>query len=77
MPRKKVHDNPTDYKRQFNELTYDRISVTVPKGQKQAIEAYTVTHGKSINGLINELLRDVLGMSDEEWRNSAQEEKDG
>lgn len=77
MPRKKVHDNPTDYKRQFNDMAYDRISVTVPKGQKKAIEAYTVSHGKSINGLINELLRDILGLTDDEWKNCEQEEKEG
>jgi len=35
----------TDYKRAFNEKTYDRISVTIPKGQKQAVEAMQRARG--------------------------------
>lgn len=53
----------TDYKRAFNEKAYDRISVTIPKGQKQAVEAHAKSKGESVNGLINTLLRADMGLS--------------
>ncbi len=57
--------NTTEYKRAFCEKAYDRISVTVPKGQKQAIEAHAKEHDTTVNGLINKLLRADMGLS--EW----------
>ena len=58
----------TMYKREFNERAYDRISVTVPKGQKKAIDAHAKQHGVSINGLVNILLRTDMGLTEVEWR---------
>lgn len=47
---------------------YDRIQLVVPKGRKSDIEAYAKSKGESVNGLMNALLRDALGMSDEDWK---------
>lgn len=47
---------------------YDRISVLVPKGRKQAVEAFAREHGESVNGLVNALLRADMGLSEDEWR---------
>lgn len=60
--------NTTDYKRAFNEKAYDRISVTVPKGRKQAIEAHAGSKGESVNGLINKLLREDMALTVDEWK---------
>ena len=50
----------------------DRISYTVPKGKKTLIEAHAKSKGKSINGLINSLLLDDMGLS--EWPEKRDEE---
>ena len=52
---------------------YDEIKVRVPKGRKADIDTYAKEHNGSINGLINELLRDTLEMSEEEWKQNAEE----
>lgn len=57
----------TEVKRRYNEKSYDRLAITVPKGQKQAIEAHAKAKGESINGLVNALLRDDMGLTVEEW----------
>lgn len=60
--------NRTDYKRAFNEKAYDRLSITVPKGRKRAIEARVAEEGKSVNGVVNELLQGYMGLTKDEWR---------
>lgn len=47
---------------------YDRISVLVPKGRKQAVEALAREHGESVNGVVNRLLRSEMGLSEDEWK---------
>ena len=47
---------------------YDGISLTVPKGQKAAIDALARSKGLSINALLNELLRTDMGVSEEDWK---------
>lgn len=58
----------TEWSRAFNEKSYDRLAITVPKGRKADIEAYATANGYSVNGLVNELLQSALGMPDEEWK---------
>ena len=57
--------NTTEYKRAYCEKAYDRISVTIPKGQKVTVEAHARKHDTTVNGLINKLLRADMGLS--EW----------
>ena len=40
----------------------------LPKGRKQAVEAFCREQGESVNGLINNLLKDRLGLTDDEWK---------
>lgn len=47
---------------------YDRINLTVPKGQKAAVDAHAKSKGMSTNALLNELLRAELGVSGDDWR---------
>lgn len=37
----------------WNAKAYDRINLTVQKGQKDAIKAHAENHGESVNGFIN------------------------
>ena len=60
-------------KNRYNAKAYDRIQLVVPKGIKQAIEARAKSKGESVNGLINALLRADMGMTEEEWKRSAEE----
>ena len=63
-----VKDQRTDYKRASNEKNYARLNITIPKGQKQAVEAHAKSKGESVNGLVNGLLRADMGLSEAEWK---------
>lgn len=53
----------------------DELKIRLPGGQKQAVEAHAASKGKSINSLVNELLRLDMGLSDEAWKaHDAQQE---
>ena len=68
MPKKQ-----TEWTRAYNEKAYDRLAITVPKGQKQAIDAHAQKKGESVNGLVNALLRADMGLSEEEWKKQSNE----
>ena len=57
----------TNWSRNYNEKAYDRLAITIPKGCKQAVEAFAKDNGLSVNGLVNKLLMDVMGLSDTGW----------
>ena len=63
----------SEVKRRYNEKAYDRLAITIPKGQKQAVEAHALQKGESVNGLVNALLRADMGLSDEEWKQPGKE----
>lgn len=52
----------------------ERLVFRVPKGRKAEIEAYAAAAGKSVNGLITDLLRQEMGMTEEEWKKPPAEE---
>lgn len=39
-------------KNRYNDKAYDRINLTVPKGQKDVIKAHAEAHGESVNAFI-------------------------
>ena len=43
-------------KNRYNEKAYDKIYITVPKGNKDRIKAHAEKNGESINGYINRLI---------------------
>ena len=53
--------------------TYDRINLTVPKGRKATLEARANEKGESVNGYINGLIREDVGLSESEWKKGADE----
>ena len=46
----------TDYKRAYNEKTYDRLAITIPKGAKQALETHAQEAGQSVNSYVNDAI---------------------
>lgn len=39
---------------------YDRINLTVPKGQKEIIQAHAEAHSESVNGFINRAISETM-----------------
>ena len=39
---------------------YDRINLTVPKGQKEGIQAHAETQGESVNAFINRAITETM-----------------
>ena len=60
-------------KDRWNARSYDDIRIRIPKGRKNAVEEYAKEHGVSVNGLVNQFLRDLVGMSEEEWKQKDEE----
>lgn len=50
------------YNNAFNAAAYDRINLTVPKGNKDAIKAHADSMGESVNGFINRAIMEVTEM---------------
>lgn len=57
---KKGDFNPTAYKNKFNSENYDRMHISVPKGQKEIIKEYAEKQGKSLNGYICDLIKEDM-----------------
>ena len=55
-------------KNRYNAKVYDRIQIVVPKGQKAAVEAHASGKGESVNGLVNTLIRQDMGLTEAEWK---------
>ena len=52
----------------YSKKNYDSFLVRVPKGRKKDIDEHAKSKDKSVNGLINEYLRDDMGMSEADWK---------
>ena len=50
----------TTAKDRYNAKSYDDIRVRVPKGQKEAIQAFAEQNGESLNGFINRLIGEAM-----------------
>jgi len=61
-------------KQRYNEKAYDRLAITIPKGRKETVEEYTKQEGISVNGLVNRLLRETVGMSEDEWKKNTDDQ---
>lgn len=58
----------TKAKNKYNAKAYDRLFITVPKGMKDLLKAYCEKHDKTVNGLINECINNLLnGGQESEW----------
>ena len=48
------------YKNKFIAENYDRINLTIPKGQKEAIKARAESQGESVNAYIWRLIQEDM-----------------
>ncbi len=46
----------------------DELKIRIPKGRKSAVEAHAKSKGESVNSLVNTLLREDMGLSEQEWK---------
>ena len=59
MPKKQ-----TEWTRAFNEKAYDRLAITVPKGQKATIQAAADREKESVNSFVNKAVLARIGLED-------------
>lgn len=60
MATSKAQQNATN---KWIAKVYDRINLTVPKGQKEVIQAHAMAIGESVNGFINRAIGEAMGSS--------------
>jgi hypothetical protein len=46
--------------RKYNEKAYDRIEITVPKGDKEAVQAHAKAMGESTNAFVNRAMAEAM-----------------
>ena len=46
----------------WNAKAYDEIKVRVPKGDKEKIQAFAQANGETVNGFINRLIAEAMGV---------------
>jgi len=44
----------------YVKANYDRLLLTMPKGQKDTIKAHAEAHGESVNGFINRAITETM-----------------
>ena len=68
----------TKAKNKYNAANYDSLRIVIPKGRKELVEEYAATcPEKSINGLVNALLRNALGLTEDEWKQTRDDGEEG
>lgn len=60
MSEKKVSKKQQACVNRYIDKAYDRINLTVPKGQKDAIKAHADAHGESVNGFIQRAIQTTM-----------------
>ena len=50
----------TKAKNKYNAENYERISLSVPKGKKEAIKAHADSQGESVNSFINRAINNQI-----------------
>ena len=53
-------------KNRYNDKTYDRINLTVYKGEKATISEHAEKRGESVNGFINRAIKNQMAQDNEE-----------
>ena len=61
MPRVKKEFNQVEYQNKFINEKYDRINLTVPKGEKAIIKEKAAAAGERVNEYINQAIKQRMG----------------
>ena len=54
-------------KNRYNAKVYDQLPIRIPKGRKEDIANRAKEIGETVNGYVNNLIRDDLGISPDKW----------
>ena len=57
MPASKAHQRASN---KWIAKAYDRINLTVPKGQKDVIQSHAAARGESVNGFIGRAITETM-----------------
>ena len=57
----------TAVKNRYNAKVYDQLPIRIPKGRKDDVANRAKENGETVNGYVNALIRDDLGISPDEW----------
>lgn len=60
MPERKNSAARIKANNKYNEKTYDRINIAVPKGRKAEIKAHAEAHKESVNGFIGRAIDETM-----------------
>lgn len=52
----------------YAKKAYESLRIIIPKGRKTDVEAHASSKGKSVNGLVNALIRGDMGLTEAEWK---------
>lgn len=63
-------------KQRYNEKAYDQVKITVPKGRRADIQKWVAERGDTVNGFVNEAFRIGMGLTEEEWKQPAEQEEE-
>ena len=63
-------------KDRYNAKAYDEMKIRVPKGRKADVEAFAKSQGESVNGLVNNFLRNAMGITENDWKKSIDDTMD-
>lgn len=66
MKNEKKQFDKIAYNNTFIAGKYDRINLTVPKGKKEVIKDHAEANGESVNGYINRLIDEDIGLNKKE-----------
>lgn len=47
--------------KRYEDKTYDKVLVRMPKGRKEIIKDHAESHGESVNGFINRAITETMG----------------
>lgn len=47
-------------KAKYNAKAYDRFTVSVPKGEREILQAHAAERGESVNGFINRAIKEAM-----------------
>lgn len=57
----------SQWTRTYNEKAYDRLSVVIPKGKRELLANKLKEENKTVNGFLNEVIRQYLGIDESDW----------
>lgn len=48
-------------------MIYEQLNISIPKGRLADLDDYARKQGQTLDGAVNKILRNALGLSEKEW----------